>query len=246
MTSTFFLCVVAVLVVVTNAEPSTTFVDSRARTPLPSTSTPKHTLLFAKKKKKKGNRTAQTTKGFGAPPPTLEERLTSFKSRIPEDDSALCACDSGRPYTECCRPFHHGDRQCQTMLDVLRSRYSAFSYRIVDYVMESTHESCRDWRQDKVAWANDLDRSGMFDSFDFVKLEHGDEEMDEFDENKGYIDFEVTLRAKDDRLDSLAGQETVISERSTFLRNPDDMTWAYASGVVRSNVVGLENTSLNS
>ncbi|EJK49724.1 hypothetical protein THAOC_31368 [Thalassiosira oceanica] len=224
MTSTFFLCVVAVLVVVTNAEPSTTFVDSRARTPLPSTSTPKHTLLFAKKKKKKGNRTAQTTKGFGAPPPTLEERLTSFKSRIPEDDSALCACDSGRPYTE----------------------YSAFSYRIVDYVMESTHESCRDWRQDKVAWANDLDRSGMFDSFDFVKLEHGDEEMDEFDENKGYIDFEVTLRAKDDRLDSLAGQETVISERSTFLRNPDDMTWAYASGVVRSNVVGLENTSLNS
>lgn len=76
--------------------------------------------------------------------------------------------------------------------------------------------------------------------------EHGDEEMDEFDENKGYIDFEVTLRAKDDRLDSLAGQETVISERSTFLRNPDDMTWAYASGVVRSNVVGLENTSLNS
>lgn len=50
------------------------------------------------------------------------------------------------------------------------SRYSAFSYRIVDYVMESTHESCRDWRQDKVAWANDLDRSGMFDSFDFVKL----------------------------------------------------------------------------
>jgi len=111
--------------------------------------------------------------------------------------------------------------------------------------MESTHESCRDWRQDKVAWANDLDRSGMFDSFEFVKLEHGEEEVSEGDENKGYIDFKVTLRAKEDRLDSLAGQETVISERSTFLRNPDDLTWAYASGDVRSDVVGLEDTSLN-
>ena len=132
-----------------------------------------------------------------------------------------------------------------THLVKLRSRYSAFSYRIVDYVMESTHETCRDWRQDKVAWANDLDKTGMFDSFEFVKLEHGEEEMSDDDENKGYIDFKVTLRAKEDRLDSLAGQETVISERSTFLRNPDDLTWTYASGVVRSDVVGLENTSLN-
>ena len=115
-----FLCVVvAVLAVVTKAEPSATFVDSRARSTLPmpsSLSTP----LFAKKnKKKKGNR-AQTTKGFGAPPPTLEERLMSFKNRMPDDDSAPCACGSGRSYTDCCRPFHQGDRQCQTMMDVLR------------------------------------------------------------------------------------------------------------------------------
>jgi len=46
-----------------------------------------HTSLFAfaKKNKKKPKRAAQTTKGFGAPPPKLEDVLAAFKSRIPEN-----------------------------------------------------------------------------------------------------------------------------------------------------------------
>ena len=55
----------------------------------------------------------------------------------------------------------------------------------------------------------------------------------------------MTLRAKEDKNDKVAGQETVISERSRFLRNPDDGSWSYASGDVRSDVVGLEDTQLN-
>ena len=43
------------------------------------------TSLFAKKNKKKPKRAAQTTKGFGAPPPKLEDVLATFKSRLPED-----------------------------------------------------------------------------------------------------------------------------------------------------------------
>ena len=40
------------------------------------------TSLFAKKNKKKPKRAAQTTKGFGAPPPKLEDVLATFKSRL--------------------------------------------------------------------------------------------------------------------------------------------------------------------
>ena len=43
------------------------------------------TSLFAKKNKKKPKRAAQTTKGFGAPPPKLEDVLATFKSRLPEN-----------------------------------------------------------------------------------------------------------------------------------------------------------------
>jgi hypothetical protein len=113
--------------------------------------------------------------------------------------------------------------------------------------MATTHKSCRDYKDDRVGWANDLNRNGMFDSFDFVSLSAGEEEIDVDDENVGYIEFKVTFRAKGGGgtiNDSVAGQETVISERSTFLRNPDG-SWSYASGDVRSDVAGLEGAMLN-
>ena len=133
---------------------------------------------FAAKKKGGGNKkkggTARTNKGFGAPPPTLEEVLSKFRTRIPDvtdginsADNHICPCDSGKTYGECCGPLHRNERLCLTMTDVLRSRYSAFSWRNIKYVMDTTHKSCRDYREDKIAWANDLNKGGMFDSFDF-------------------------------------------------------------------------------
>ncbi len=112
-----------------------------------------------------------------------------------------------------------------------RSRYTAFSWRNIDYVMSTTHELCRDFRDDKVAWAKDLDKKGMFDSFDFIQLTPGEEEMSQENENEGFVEFKVKLRAKDDS-DYVAGQETVITERSKFIRDPNDGSWKYASGDV--------------
>ena len=165
---------------------------------------------------------------------------------MPEDaDTQECCCGSGKVYADCCGPFHRGDKSCLTMKDVLKSRYTAFSWRNIEYILDTTHETCRDWREDKVAWANDLDKGGMFDSFEFVNLSAGPEEMSEDDENAGYVEFKVTLRAKEDKNDKVAGQETVISERSRFIRNPDDGSWSYASGDVKADVAGLEDVTLN-
>ena len=205
------------------------------------------TSLDAKKQKKKSKRSAQTTKGFGAPPPKLGDLLAGFKTRVPDDaDNQPCPCQSGKVYGACCGPLHKGDQSCLTMTDVLRSRYTAFSWRIIEYAMKTTHPICRDWREDRVAWAKDLNKGGMFDSFEFVKLQVGEEEMSKDNENEGYVEFKVTLRAKEDNeVDAVAGQETVISERSKFLRDPSDGSWSYASGDVRSDVAGLEDTTLN-
>ncbi|KAL3815751.1 hypothetical protein ACHAXA_004953 [Cyclostephanos tholiformis] len=193
---------------------------------------------------KKIKRAAQTTKGFGAPPATLDDVLASFKSRMPENaDDVPCPCGSGEVYGDCCGPLHRGDRICSSMTDVLRSRYTAFSWRNIEYVMATTHESCRDYRDDRVAWAKDLNRNGMFDGFDFVSLSAGEEEIDVDDENTGYVEFKVTFRARGGG--GIAGQETVISERSRFLRNPTDGSWSYASGDIRSDVAGLEGAILN-
>lgn len=197
-------------------------------------------------KNKTPKRASQTTKGFGLPPLKLEDMLATFKTRIPEEaDNQPCPCGAGKLYGTCCGPLHRGDRKCTTMSDVLRSRYSAFSWRIIEYVMATTHESCRDYREDRVAWAKDLHRKGMFDGFEFVNLSAGEEEVNKDNENEGYIVFKVTFRARNDGKTSVAGQETVISERSKFIRNPSDGTWSYASGDVRSDVAGLEGATLN-
>lgn len=188
---------------------------------------------------------ASTNKGFGAPPPSLDDVLGKFRDRVPKDaESQQCPCGTGKLYGDCCSPFHSGS-PCLTMTDVLRSRYSAFSWRNIKHVMATTHPVCRDYREDKIVWAQDLNKGGMFDSFDFVHLEAGPEEPSADDENEGYIDFKVTMRAKKDTSSDLTGKETIISERSRFLRNSEDGSWKYASGDVRSEVSGLEDTQLN-
>lgn len=215
-----------------------------------------HTIRQAAKGggKKKAS-PARTAKGFGAPPPTLEEVISKFRTRVPDDaDSQPCPCggrsETDKLYRDCCGPLHRNERLALTMTDVLRSRFSAFSWRLIKYVMDSTHETCRDYLEDRVAWANSLNKYGMFDSFEFVRLEPGPEELSLESENEGFIEFNVTLRAKDpsyleDVSTLISGQETKITERSRFLRDPNTGVWTYASGEVRSNVAGLEDTSLN-
>jgi SEC-C motif-containing protein len=203
---------------------------------------------FAAKKKKGGGKSeASTNRGFGAPPATLDDVLSKFRTRMPEDaDNQNCPCNTsaGKLYKDCCGPLHRGEKLSLTMSDVLRSRYSAFSWRNVGHVIQTTHETCRDYCDDRIAWAKDMNKGGMFDSFEFVNLEAGPEEAGS-DENEGFIEFKVTLRAKEDTSSILAGQETIVSERSRFLRNPEDGSWTYASGDVRSGVQGLEDIPLN-
>ena len=200
---------------------------------------------FAAKKKpnqkKKGN-SASSQKGFGVAPPTLEEVTAKFKTRLPENnaDDLDCPCGivSGATYGNCCAPYHRQEKAPETPLRVLQSRYSAFCYRLVPYILQTTHPTCRDYRENRVAWAQDLNKSGMFDSFDFVELQAGPEIFE--GDDQATIDFQVRLRAKEGDQ-----QETIVAEKSVFLRDPESKVWSYASGEVRSGVEGLEDTILN-
>jgi SEC-C motif domain protein len=212
-----------------------------------------------KKKKKKKGTTIASGNGFGIAPPTYDEVIRTFKTRIPPNANELpCPCgstiteESGqqqqqrRLYNECCGPLHRGEQTCQTMTDVLKSRYSAFSWRMIDHIIRTTHSTNRDYQEDPIAWAKNLNRNGMFDSYEFIKLQAGIEEFsDNNNSEEGFIEFQVTLKDKGDKDLRLRGKETVVKERSRFLRNPIDGVWSYASGQVRTDVAGLEDTLLN-
>ena len=152
------------------------------------------------------------------------------------------------------------------MVDVLRSRYSAFCWRNIGHIIATTHSTNRDYREDKIAWAKDLHKEGMFDSFEFIRLDIGKEEVGRGgeNENEGFLEFQVTLRGRSDDDDNenggrgnarrggrpsaaatVAGLETVVKERSRFLRDAETGIWSYAGGDVTSEVAGLEDTPLN-
>ena len=61
-----------------------------------------------------------------------------------EREQSLCPCKSRASYGTCCMPFHHGRAKAETAEQLMRSRYSAHFFRLVDYLVETTHPDSRD------------------------------------------------------------------------------------------------------
>ena len=54
-------------------------------------------------------------------------------------ESSLCPCKSQLNYGICCKPYHNGKAKPETAEQLMRSRYSAYFFRKVDYLVETTH-----------------------------------------------------------------------------------------------------------
>ena len=61
-----------------------------------------------------------------------------------EREESLCPCKSKFSYGDCCMPFHHGRAKPKTAEQLMRSRFSAYFFRLVDYLVESTHPDSRE------------------------------------------------------------------------------------------------------
>lgn len=200
---------------------------------------PKSVVLgFAAKKRggrsngdKRSGAVASNRKGFGVQRPTWEQVVGAMETRLPPDaDVQPCPCGSGDAYGDCCRPYHAGERLPETPVRVLQSRYAAFCHRIVPYIISTTHPVCQYWRDDKIKWAQELDTDGTFDAVEFVSLEIGDHDPVGDDDDSARVDFKVRIRTKDGK-----GDETIIKEKSLFLKQGDG--WLYASGEARPEPV---------
>ena len=62
----------------------------------------------------------------------------------PQAADAECPCGFGKPYEECCRPFHTATAPAPATAELLmRSRYSAFAVADTAYLLRSWHSSTR-------------------------------------------------------------------------------------------------------
>lgn len=54
-----------------------------------------------------------------------------------------CPCGTGDQYQRCCLPLHVGERQAETAVELMRSRYSAYAAEAFDYVWATWHPRTR-------------------------------------------------------------------------------------------------------
>lgn len=55
-----------------------------------------------------------------------------------------CPCGTDKTYGDCCRPYHTGKAKPATAEALMRSRYSAYFFRLTDYLYATTHPKHRD------------------------------------------------------------------------------------------------------
>jgi SEC-C motif-containing protein len=229
---------VAILMVLSNAHALASTSSAHA---LASTS--RHGPVMMKRTTKRSVKSAGSSagKGFGSgsskpapiqrPQKTLDELVAGYETRLPAE-GAMCACCSGIPYEQCCRPYHVGDKVPETPTRTLQTRFTAFAYRLPAVLIRTTHPTNNDYDDDRARWARRLHREGMFDGFRFEKLEAKPEEAGTHD-NEAFVAFRATLVPRD------GGAPQSFLERSQFLRD-EEAGWLYGHGDVTSDGGWLE------
>ncbi len=126
-------------------------------------------------------------------------------------DEGRCPCGSGDTYADCCRPLHIGERDADTALALMRSRFSAFALGDPDYLLASWHPSTRPKRLD-------LDSDVVWRRLQIVDTEAGAQ-----DDSSGVVEFRAQYVRH--------GKRHILHERSRFTRERG--RWLYVDGDVR-------------
>ena len=69
--------------------------------------------------------------------------------------NAKCACDLDKTYSECCSPMHEG-ADAATPEELVRARYTAYAYRLPDFLMATTDPEGSEYEADAAGWKRSL------------------------------------------------------------------------------------------
>lgn len=123
-------------------------------------------------------------------------------------DQSQCPCGSGQTYAACCGAYIDGEAVPQWPELLMRSRYTAFTQRNKDYLLQTWHESTRP--EDLV----------LEEGVSWFGLEIIDCPRPKVDDCGAWVEFKASFNGHD-RLQCL-------HERSRFLKQ--DGRWFYVDG----------------
>lgn len=95
-----------------------------------------------------------------------------------------CPCGSNEKYESCCGPYHNGAAVAPNAEKLMRSRYSAFAMKNMNYIIKTTDPV------DLVKFDRTANERWMLES-EFLKLEILQSSENE---NQGTVEFQATFK----------------------------------------------------
>ncbi len=127
----------------------------------------------------------------------------------------ICPCGSFKKYKKCCKPFHDKITSPKTALELMKSRFSAFSLCNSEYIIFSTHQNNPDFTQDLKSWNNDIlnfSKNTRFEKLEILEFIDGEVES--------FVTFKATLFQDKNDISFI--------EKSRFLKTEE--IWKYVDG----------------
>lgn len=127
----------------------------------------------------------------------------------------VCPCGSKQNYTGCCGAIISGKLTAETCLELMKSRYTAYTKADINYLMLSHHSKTRPAAKERAEikqWANSVRWMQLI----IVNTWHG-----KASDKNGYVEFKALYFEN--------GQIQQIHEKSLFER--ENGKWVYVSGV---------------
>lgn len=126
-----------------------------------------------------------------------------------------CPCGSNKKYKKCCKSFHDKINFPKNALELMKSRYSAYTTSNANYIILTTHENNPDYSSNKTLWERDI--LEFCKNTNFEKLEI----LDFIDDDReSFVTFKATLFQN--------GNDISFIEKSRFLFK--DGKWFYVDG----------------
>jgi SEC-C motif-containing protein len=129
-----------------------------------------------------------------------------------------CPCGADNAYGACCEPYHRGVREAAGAETLMRSRFSAFAKREIDYLFRTLHSEHEDRRRPRDEVIRELQASVR--NYRYMGLTIADRDGPDA-EGIARVLFVARIFEK--------GRDRSFAEASTFAQ--EDGAWKYLDGV---------------
>ncbi|WP_422362026.1 YchJ family protein [Reichenbachiella sp.] len=134
----------------------------------------------------------------------------------------LCPCGSNRKLSDCCGGVI-SSKSAKTALQLMKSRYAAYSIGEAQYLLDTTHKKNRSAYS--IEGIEQWSKENTWTKLEIVSVEHGS-----ISDDRGLVEFKAHFTDP-------VGENQVHHERSSFLK--DDGKWYYLDGQINPKQVDL-------